>query len=277
MTTVKTMHLPTNGSSNVESQEDSAKTSLKKQFQCGSCEGLVREKVLEARCADLGKLPVSRACGSHRPDVFTLANSEEKVNLLSSISEVMMGLGTNDLQILAGLMLSEKATRRAGFKFHQKVYVRVQGQSTSNYLSNFAVGYVLSATKEHVKVIGESGTMAATFLNDKDSITLYTVAQFNPIRREMVENKRYIDPEIAKTIQAQVERSKAAIAAASIKTFDAAVEEGLVKKTKRSERGDLVALVSRLGKGHLKVDKADKPVKKEKELSSGSVIKFQRH
>lgn len=275
MTTVKTMHLPTNGSSNNESQEDSpAKISLKKQFQCGSCEGLVRNTILEARCSDLGKLPVSRACGSHRPDVFTLANSEEKVNLLNTVSEVMLGLGTTDLQILAGLMLAEKTTRRAGFKFHQKVYVRVQGQSTANYLSNFAVGYVLTADKEHVRVIGESGSMSATFINDRDSLTLYTVSQFNVIRREMVENKRYVDPEIARTIQAQVERSKAAAANASIRSFDTAVEEGLVKKTKRSERGDLVALVSRLGKGHLKVDKVEKP---KKELGSGSVVKFQRH
>ncbi len=256
----QTTQTQTLGSSNADTPAAPAETEashkvtmLKKQLGCGSCEGLTRNRIFEQRCADLGKLPVSRACGSHRPDVFTLAGGEEKVNLLLTVSEVMNRMGNNDLQILASLMLNEKTTRRFGFKFHQKVYIRVQGETTADYMSNFAVGYVLSADKEHVRVIGESGSMAMTFINDKDSITLYTVARFNPIRKKMRDEKRYVDPAVQNTMPSATTK-----ASGTIKAFDDAVDQGIIVKKKRSERGDLVALVARLGKGHLKVGKNDR-------------------
>jgi hypothetical protein len=264
--------------------------SLKKQLNCGSCEGLTRSSVLETRCIDQGRLATSRSCGSHVPDAFTLAGGEEKVNLLLTVSEVMGRMSPNELQIMAALMIGEKATRRHGFKFHQKVYIRVRGESTSNYLSNFAVGYVLSADKDNVKVIGETGRMSATFLNDPDSLTLYTVARFNTIRREMVEQKHYVDPNVRLTMpkpEPVEPKKRSAKGFGAVKTFDEAIEDGLLPKRKRSERGDLVALVARLGRGQLGISKVETsasvmqhqqrpatPVSKT--LSSGSVVKFKR-
>ncbi len=243
------------------------KSVLKKQLNCGSCSGLTRNPVLETRCADLGKLPTSRACGSHNPDVFTLAGGEERVSLLLPLAEIMARMKPNDLQIMASLMLEEKTTRKNGFKFKQKVYIRVQGDAASNYMSNFAVGYVLDATKEHVRVMGESGSLAITFLNDRDSNTLYTVERFNEIRRAMVAAKAFDDPKLA-TFGIPTKAP-----ASAVKSFDDAVEEGMMKKTKRSERGDLVSLVSRLTKGHLRVDKPEK-VKMRQKDSSGTTVKF---
>lgn len=251
------MQNKTNGSSNDGQSESPEKISLRKQLNCGSCVGLVRDAVLDTKCVNVGKLPTSRSCGSHKPDVFTLAGDEEKVNLLGDIANVVTRLNTNDLQILASLLLSEKVTRRFGFKFHQKVYIRVQGESTSNYMSNFAVGYVLTANKDQIQVIGETGAMAATFLNDPESLTIYTVARFNVVRKEMMDGKRYVDPNLVLTMPVPEEDQKSKSAQKYIKSFDEAMEEGLIPKKKRSERGDLVALVSRLGRGHLGVSKLE--------------------
>lgn len=255
-----------NGSSNAD--DSSKKTILLKKLNCGSCEGLVRHAVLESRCNEVGKLPVSKACGSHRPDVFTLASGDERADLLTPMAETMAQLSVNDLQILAALLLGEKVTRRFGFKFHQKVYVRVRGSTTANYLSNFAVGYILSADKDSVRVIGESGATSMTFINDKDSITLYTAPRFNALRRSMIDAGNYTDPALREYTLIPKQRIDD-----SVKSFDDAVAEGIISKKKRSERGDLVSLVSRLSKGHLRVNKDDRRQTKERreERTSASV------
>ena len=265
MKIASTTQNPVNGSSNNESADTEGKSALKKQLQCGSCVGLVRSPVLEVPCNQVGKLPTSRSCGSHQPDVFTLAGGEEKVNLMLTIADVMARMSVNDLQILASLMLNEKTTRKHGFKFKQKVYLRVQGQTNSNYLSNFAVGYVLDANKDTVRLIGESGTMSVSCLNEKDSCTLYTVARFNVLREQMLKDRKFIDPAVQKIIIPAPKET-------NVKTLDAAFDDGLLKKKSRKERGDLVSLVSRLSKGHLRVDKAENVVKAAD--SSGSTVRF---
>ncbi len=228
----------------------------RKNLNCGSCSGLVREKVLEERCTTLGRLPSSKACASHSPDVFTLVGDEDKVQNLEQISELMAQMGVNDLQILGSLMLREKHTRKNGFHFHQKVYVRFRGDSTANYMSNFVVGYVLDASKDTIRVIGESGKTAISAINDSNSDSVYTVARFNKLRQQMLAEGRRVDPNIATEQQLLEMKQKYT----SILPIDEAVEKGVITKKSKAARDDLVSMVSRLGRGQLK--------RKDKEAST---------
>lgn len=235
----------------------------KKNLNCGSCSGLIRERILEARCSELGRLPASKACGSHSPDVFSLVGDEDRITNLEDVSELMAQMSTNDLQILGALMLREKQTRKNGFQFRQKVYVRIRGASNSNYLSNFVIGYVLDVTKETIRVIGESGKTTISAINDPKSETVYTVERFNKLRQEMVAAGRRVDPDIA----TEQQRLEAKQKYASIVPLDEAVEKGIVDKKRKAARDDLVSMVSRLGRGQLK--------RKDKETSGPSkAIRF---
>lgn len=227
----------------------------RKNLNCGSCSGLVRERVLEERCATLGRLPSSKACGSHLPDVFSLVGDEDKVQNLEDVSELMAQMSVNDLQILGSLMLREKNTRKNGFQFRQKVYVRFRGDSTANYMSNFVVGYVLDATKETIRVIGESGKTTIMAINDSNSESVYTVPRFNKLRQQMLAEGRRVDP----SIQSEQQHLEMKQKYTSILPLDEAVEKGIVPKKSKSARDDLVSMVSRLGRGQLKRKDKDGP------------------
>lgn len=220
----------------------------RKNLNCGSCSGLVRERILEDRCNTLGRLPSSKACGSHSPDVFSLVGDEDKIQNLEEVSELMAQMSVNDLQVLGALMLREKQTRKNGFQFRQKVYVRFRGDSTANYMSNFVVGYVLDATKETIRVIGESGKTAIMAINDSKSDSVYTVERFNKLRQHMLEQGHRVDPGIA-TEQQRLEMKQKFT---SILPLDEAVEKGVISKKSKASRDDLVSMVSRLGRGQLK-------------------------
>lgn len=221
-----------------------------KNLNCGSCNFLSRERVFEERCQDLGRIPESKACNSHQPDVFALAGSSERLKNLEELATMMAPLTNTELQILSSLMSREKYTRNNGFRFREKVYIRIRGASNANYLSNFVVGYVLDATRETIRVIGESGLTTISAINDKNSETVYNVKRFNRMRVEMVENKRYVDPDLTGE-QSRLEMKAKFM---TVIPLDEAVDTGIIdkKKAKKStQQDDLTTLAKRLGSGYI--------------------------
>jgi hypothetical protein len=217
----------------------------------------MRERVFEAKCSDLGRIPSSKSCSRHKPDAFTLMqDQEERVTSLVDMSRVFRRMSPNDLQILAAIMLNERKTRKAGFSFMQKVYIRVQGAGGRNYLSNFAAGFILDADREWVRVVSETAKTAVMLPNEKNSNSLFTVEQFRPIRTEIFEKKNFVDPEIALG-EEKIQRS--------IINLDQADDRGLfdtpissrrkIKKTK--EKDDLVSFVAKLNRGVMRTRKAE--------------------
>ena len=84
--------------------------------------------------------------------------------------------------------------RKAGWKFYQRVIVRFAGSGTSNYFNNFAVGYVVHADKDNLRIVSESGKMTVTAMNIKDSETVYTMERFRALAKEMIRLKHFSDP-----------------------------------------------------------------------------------
>lgn len=236
------------------------------QLNCGSCLFLDRERAFERRCSDLGKLPTGKSCGSYKPDVFNLVGSGQKFDRLHRMADALHGMSANELQTLGALFHAERNTRKAGWRFMQKVYVRYTGGSNRNYMSNFLIGYVLYADKEYVRIVGESGKMFLSIMNASDSSTLYTVQQFKPIREAMVEGKKFSDPENGQPSMHS-----------RIAKLDDAVREDKplrknVKKSKSNE-DDLVSIVSRMSRGIIGRAGSSKRTKK-KSVEEGGEISF---
>lgn len=230
---------------------------LKHNLQCGSCSGLNRDKLVAGNttvCAGQGKIPSARTCSSYRTDVFALAPVNERTehDMLHQLAECVSEFTLTELQVLAALFLGEKKTRQNGYRFWQKIYVRIRGTSSDNYLNNFVVGRVLDADREFVRVISETGKSCIQVVNDKQSISLYTIERFRPLRSEMVTAKKFIDPSTERALKKQVHTSIVA-------PIDFAVASGLVeeefssknKKVRKSHRMDLVSLVQKMSSGKI--------------------------
>lgn len=220
----------------------------------------MREKVFEARCSELGRIPSSKACTRHTPDAFTLMQDQEsRVTSLMDMGRVFRRMSPNDMQILAAILMNERKTRKAGYNFMQKVYIRVAGSAGRNYLSNFVLGFVLDADREWVRVVSESARTAVTVPNEKNSTTIYSIEQFKEIRQEIFDKKQFVDGDIAKAHE-KIQRS--------IANLDQAEDMGLletaiaarrkIKKVKTKESDDLVSFVAKLSRGVIKTRKAER-------------------
>lgn len=223
---------------------------------CGSCSGLTRDRLVSGNktvCEGQGKIPSAKACASYKADVFSLGpvNDEASIDkdILQTLSECIGSLTVPELSVLGALFLGEKKTRQHGYKFWQKVYIRVRGTSSDNYLNNFVTGRVLDADKEYVRVMSEKGKSCIQVVNDKNSVTLYTVEQFRSMRAEMIDLDKIVDP----STERQLKKS----ATSRIETVDFAVSSGLVeeefknKKVRTSHRQDLVSLVQKMNSGRI--------------------------
>lgn len=213
-------------------------------LNCGSCLFLNRERCFERRCADLGKIPTNKACGTHKPDMFNLVGTHQKIDRLHKMAEAIHGMSANELQTLSAVLHAEKNTRKAGWRFMQKVYVRYIGSSSRNYLSNFLVGYVLYADKEYVRIVGDSGKVFLSVMNEKNGDTVYTVSQFNELRSAMIAANKRVDPE-----------SSYVGARGFVSKLDKVVEQDRPLRKQvvkgRSSEDDLVSIVSRMARGVL--------------------------
>lgn len=213
---------------------------------CGSCTGLLKEKIYEAPCSSLGKTATSAACSRLKPDVFSLFSVDPKAaDNLRILRTTIAKLRNSELQAFAALLAKERKTRKHGFSFMEKVYVRV-GPAGRDYLNHFAVAYVLDATREYVRLISESGKTSITLINDREGSSFYKVDAFRPIRDAIFASKKWKDPETTAKEKASQ----------TIQTLDTAKAEGTLEtKTARRRkikvvdgRDDLISLVSKLGR-----------------------------
>lgn len=166
----------------------------------------------------------------------------DRVEMLAA---AIRGMSASELQALSSVLAAERNTRKAGWTFLQKVYIRYTGVSNANYLSNFAEGRVLYADKEVVRVVGKNGKMFLTVPNEKDGNTLYSAKRFSILRASMFEKKAFWDP-------------KSPPAAKMLKRV-ALVDEIFAEevplranvKKERGRRDDLVSIISRMSRGVL--------------------------
>lgn len=232
--------------------------SCKSALTCGSCSGLTRDKLIAGNktpCIGVGKLASSKTCSSYHADVFALATlndaRSEASDTLQQIASNISDFTVSELTVFAALLLAERKTRKYKYRFWQKVYIRIRGTSSDNYLNNFIVGRVLDADKDYIRVVSETGKSCLQLVNSPDSVTVYTVAKFKPIRAEMRALKKIVDPATSRNLKKS--------ASNHIETIDFAVSSGLVdddfsvrqKNVRKSQRQDLVSIVGKMASGKI--------------------------
>jgi hypothetical protein len=215
----------------------------KQKLNCGSCLFHEREKTFDHSCNALGKLPTSVACGSYKPNMFSLVGTAQKFDRMEKLAESIYGMSATELQALGAVMYAERNTRKAGWRFMQKVYVRYTGSSNHNYLGNFLLGYVLYADKEYIRIVGNSGKVFLTIMNEQDSNTIYTVNRFKALRDNMIAAKRFTDPDL---------RSRGFNPRNVMPLDEAPLQDNVLRKSVKKSRAsedDLVSIISRMQRG----------------------------
>ena len=211
-------------------------------LNCGSCLFLNNDKIFERKCGELGKLPTSKGCGSHRSNPFLLIGDSSKLHRLQQLSTAIRDMSNNELQALAALLNAERHTRKYGWKFYQRVYIRYTGSGNANYFSNFAVGHVVYADKDTVRIVGNSGKMLVSAINEKTGTTVYTVERFKELSAEMTKKRQFTDPSFQST---GVIRAPAKLD--DVLGDDRPLSKKLIKSKTKAD--DLVSIVAKMSMG----------------------------
>lgn len=211
-------------------------------LNCGSCLYLNNDKIFDKRCGDLGKLPTSKGCGSHKANSFLLIGEGPKVNRLKQVASAITGMSINEIQALAAVLIAERNTRKYGWHFYQQVYIRFTGNGNANYFSNFAVGHVVYADKDTVRIVGDSGKMLISAINDRAGSTIYTIERFKLLAAEMTKKRHFNDP------QSTLSSSPSSVHKLDdILDSETPLSRKLVKS--KTQADDLVAIVSKMSMG----------------------------
>jgi hypothetical protein len=260
---------------------------LKKQKPvCGDCAGFKEDKLLEncsTFCSKADKLSTSEICPSFAPSVRKLSGFTQK-RAFSEFASILADVPDDALGALSAIIAVEASTRRAGFKFAQKVYVRYRGALKSNYLSNFMIAYVMYATPDHFRLISEDGRCALTFgANCKPNI--YTTEQFAKLRAKMREAGKFLDPDVETLLDRRFRAEEGELRMVdesfqgNVTTIDSVVKENKIPRRKRKDTSTittLVDIVAGVSQGFDMSKKADKYVSertpKKKKAGDNTII-----
>lgn len=149
----------------------------------------------DVTCNKQGKKPAHISCDKFTPNSFALADSVEKNgSSIFELADLLRSFGTEQLRTFAAVLLNENVTRKNGYTFLQKVYVRYRGTLARTYLSNFMTARILSADANYVRVCSDDGKIIMTFQNMGHEKNVYTVPQFEVLRRKLEFSGAYVDP-----------------------------------------------------------------------------------
>lgn len=238
------------------------KALVKSELTCGDCRGLTRDALLpsaEKPCATQGQLADSKVCRHYRSDSQSLTDVMTKHgDDLVGLFNTFKNFSDKDLRVVAGMMLAEAKTRRHGVRMGQAVFVRYQGRETRNYMNNFMAARVLDVDDNSIRLISENGETVLTYANTGFAgPSVYTKVQFAKLRKEMISQKKLIDPEreIKTTKRLLPEESNVNFSApSSLDGFSLPMMDEVTKgrgaKRKGKRTNTLVDIVSMIENGH---------------------------
>ena len=222
---------------------------MKSQRTCGSCLHLDRDKAFTTVCSQAGILPTSAACNTFKPDLYALAHPETQNSDLELVGDALGKMSLSQLAILSALADRERVTRKYGYRFFQRVYVRYVGPASNNYLSNFMSARILDVDSKSIRLIGDSDYRAYIVLEHTKGRTssLFKAPDFGPLRQQMIQEKKFVDPSLKRGSKLTAPSAKGQLA-----NLDNLVPESVDLRTlglKRQKADDLVSLVGRMSKG----------------------------
>jgi len=223
------------------------------QPRCGDCVGFKCEKLIpdsKEVCSKADKTMTSSTCPHFIADVEPLKPLMKR-DAFDALIAILQEVPTEGLRNLASLLYNEKKTRKAGFHFGQKVYVRYRGSASANYLSNFMIARIMSVTKEAIRLTSQDGKCNLTFFRETNEQHILSVDEFNELRVKMVRKGRLVDPDaerlLSKKLRCEEEYELGMTNESSggqITTIDTVFKENKLPRKKGKKEVDLVDLVN---------------------------------
>lgn len=169
-------------------------------YRCTDCRFFAGEKVFEKPCVELGILKTSKSCAKFKPQVKKLKDAlvENDGNALMLLAALMTKIPSKSLHVLGSVIHNEKVTRSYGYAFMQRVYVRHNGTSGANFLTNFMPCHIIEASKSGLRLMSASGETFILKLDfEKGEIagpSVYSINNFKILKAEMIKKGNKIDP-----------------------------------------------------------------------------------
>lgn len=259
------------------------KASLKSlQPRCGECVGFKCEKLIADNkqvCSKIDKTSTSAACPHFIADTKALQPLMKR-DAFDGLVSLFQAVPEEGLRALASLLYNEKKTRKAGFHFGQKVYVRYRGAAGANYLSNFMIARIMSVSSEYIRLTSQDGKCNLTFARSTNEDHILTVEEFNELRQKMVAKSRLVDPDTTRLLTKRLRCEEEydlnmtnESAGGQITTIDTVFKENKLPRRKQKKTIDLVDLVNGMmeGRNMEREAKGYKP-RKSRNDSGGDVI-----
>lgn len=252
------------------------------QPRCGECVGFKCEKLIADNkqvCSKIDKTPTSQTCTHFIADTKPL-HPLMKRDAFDSLVSLFQEIPDDGLRAVASLLYNEKKTRKAGYHFGQKVYVRYRGAAGANYLSNFMIARIMSVGSEYIRLTSQDGKCNITFARKTNEDHILTVDEFNELRQKMVAKNRLVDPDttrlLTKRLRCEEEYDLNMTndsAGGQITTIDTVFKENKLPRRKQKKTVDLVDLVNGMMEGR-NMDREAKGYKRStrRDDSGGDVI-----
>lgn len=119
---------------------------------CKHCVFYNRQKTYDSPCSKLGVLPESLPCKRFTTDPYQVNFKDDDGT--EEIAKILPKIKPGSIAILMSLLLDEAKTRRRGYHFGQKVYVRI---FRDDYISNYAAAWVVKADKTYAYLQARHG------------------------------------------------------------------------------------------------------------------------
>lgn len=218
----------------------------KSEFRCGDCRFYSCEKHFDKVCEQLGHLETSIGCEQFKPNVKKLKDAlQETEGAIGLLAQVISKVPSSSLHVLSSILYNEKVTRKYGYYFMQKVYVRHRGQPSADYISNFMPAYIMEASKHGLRLLSASGnTHILKTEFSRGEITgpnIYSISEWKKLKAKMVAGNKVEDPELRRKKVSQ-----------DFLIEDSIPEEKTEKRKKKKYAiNDLVSMADDIERGHI--------------------------
>lgn len=260
-----------------------SRTQVKKSLKslqplCGECSGFKCEKLIEKNktvCSQVDKTPQSKPCSHFLIDTQKIAPVQQR-QAFEQLVSLFQEIPDDSLRSIASILFNEHKTRRQGYYFGQKVYVRYRGAANADYLSNFMIAHVISANNEHIRLSSLDSRCTLTY--GKHCFPhILSPEKFDKLRAKMINKGRMVDPDVQRLITKKLraeEEYELNITSDSlngqITTIDTVFKENKVRR-KGKRTVDLVDLVNGMMHGH-DVSKDSRQYKRSGPKQSGDYV-----
>ena len=218
---------------------------MKSAYRCGDCRFYSCEKQFDKVCEQLGHLDSSIGCDKFKPNPKKLKDAlNETDSVMDLIAELVSKVPASSLHVLSSLVYNEKTTRKFGYRFMQKVYVRYRGVAGADYVSNFMPAYIVEASKNGLRLMSPNGNthiLKTEFKKGELSgPNIFSISEWKIQKRKMLSEDRIEDPALKRKKVSQ----------------SYLLEEQQIEKTEESKRkkkyplNDLVTMTQDIEKGY---------------------------